>query len=196
MRHAKPSGMTSPTSSAAEGPESRAPLRGGAPPRTLSPARTRARQATAAALRALPVSERALADHLGLAIDRAGAELRAGARPLDVGSSSCRSSSRSSSPRRCSAAWATKNAQGVEVSDGRVSFNTTESNRCWPCKFRHCEAAAWRKRLAGKANASDTEVKAALLRLVRGGQLASLPKTNEHVRDAIGVALWAWWGSR
>lgn len=94
------------------------------------------------------------------------------------------------------AAWATKNAQGVEVSDGRVSFNTTESNRCWPCKFRHCEAAAWRKRLAGKANASDTEVKAALLRLVRGGQLASLPKTNEHVRDAIGVALWAWWGSR
>lgn len=64
---------------------SRAPLRGGAAPRTLSPARTRARQATAAALRALPLSERALADHLGLASDRAGAELRAGARPLDVG---------------------------------------------------------------------------------------------------------------
>ena len=59
--------------------------------------------------------------------------------------------------------------------------------------FRHCEAAAWRKRLAGKANASDTEVKAALLRIVRVGQLASLPKTNAHVRDAIGVALWGWW---
>ena len=34
------------------------------------------------------------------------------------------------------------------------------------------------------------------LRLVRVGQLASLPKTNAHVRDAIGVALWAWMESK
>lgn len=83
-------------------------------------------------------------------------------------------------------------AKGVAVALASAS----ESNRCWPCKFRHCEAAVWRKRVAGKANASDAAVKTALLRLVRVGQLASLPKTNAHVRDAIGVALWAWMESK
>ncbi len=80
-----PRGALGTSSTCAGHGEQPAPLRGGVGPRTLSPARTAARRATARALQALPLSERALASYLGLASDRAGAELRAGARPLDVG---------------------------------------------------------------------------------------------------------------
>lgn len=62
-----------------------APLRGGSVPRTLSPARTHARLSTVRALRRLGLSNQALAHYLGLASDRAGAELRFGARPLELG---------------------------------------------------------------------------------------------------------------
>jgi hypothetical protein len=57
--------------------------------------------------------------------------------------------------------------------------------------FAYCDAATWRKRVVGRPNASDAQVKAALERAVRAKQLAELPRTNCHVRDAIGVALWA-----
>lgn len=57
--------------------------------------------------------------------------------------------------------------------------------------FACCDAATWRKRVVGRPNASDAQVKAALERAVRAKRLAELPRTNCHVRDAIGVALWA-----
>ncbi len=42
----------------------------------------------------------------------------------------------------------------------------------------------WRKWLCGKRNPSNGEIKAALTKHVE------LPRCNEHVRDALGVALW------
>jgi hypothetical protein len=54
-------------------------------PRTLSPARTSARLARAAAMRRTPISDQALAHHLGVSSDRAGAQIRSGAAPLDLG---------------------------------------------------------------------------------------------------------------
>jgi hypothetical protein len=62
-----------------------ASLRAGGTPRTLSPARTAARRRSSSALRALPITDQAIAHYLGLASDRAGAEIRAGSKPLDVG---------------------------------------------------------------------------------------------------------------
>lgn len=96
-------------------------------------------------------------------------------------------------PRAASGGVTPSMASGLLFTKGVAVALAGASHVSRWCDFRHCEAAAWRKRLAGKANASDTEVKAALLRIVRVGQLASLPKTNAHVRDAIGVALWGWW---
>lgn len=97
-------------------------------------------------------------------------------------------------PRAASGGVTPSMTTGLLFTKG-VAVALAASSARW-CAFRHCEAAAWRKRVAGKPNASDTEVKAALLRLVRVGQLAELPRTNCHVRDAIGVALWAWAVSR
>ncbi len=54
-----------------------------------------------------------------------------------------------------------------------------------------CDASMWRKRIVGRPNASDAQVKAALEFAVKAKRLADLPRTNCHVRDAIGVALWA-----
>lgn len=50
------------------------------------------------------------------------------------------------------------------------------------------EASAhqWRQAIVGKRTANDAEVKAALLRIMPG-----LPRCNAHVRDAIGLALYA-----
>lgn len=49
-----------------------------------------------------------------------------------------------------------------------------------------CSAAEWRKALVGKARASDAEIKATLM-----PRIAAAPaRTNAHVRDAIGVALY------
>ncbi len=65
------------------------PLRAADRPRTLSPARTRARLHEAAALDAVcrrnGVTNAALAHYLGLASDRDGARFRFGARALSVG---------------------------------------------------------------------------------------------------------------
>lgn len=46
-------------------------------------------------------------------------------------------------------------------------------------------ARVWRAALCGRANATDAQVKAALT--VR----CEMGKTNNHVRDAAGVAIWA-----
>lgn len=54
--------------------------------------------------------------------------------------------------------------------------------------LRVVEASAleWRRAIVGKRNASDAEIKTALSRLV------DLPRTNAHVRDSIGLALYAY----
>ena len=52
-------------------------------------------------------------------------------------------------------------------------------------------AREWRRAIVGKANASDVLIKAVVHKRVRG-----VPRTNEHVRDAIGMGLYAAMKSR
>jgi Holliday junction resolvasome RuvABC endonuclease subunit len=66
----------------------------------------------------------------------------------------------------------------------------------YPARAMHCPAETWRKVIVGRANASDAQIAAALARLCRAGLLAMPSRTNAHVRDAIGVALWAAKGGR
>ena len=51
---------------------------------------------------------------------------------------------------------------------------------------RRCTSWQWRSHVVGVSGAKDREVKAALTAL-----LPVLPRCSAHVRDAIGVALWA-----
>jgi Holliday junction resolvasome RuvABC endonuclease subunit len=49
-------------------------------------------------------------------------------------------------------------------------------------------AVAWRRSLTGRNNASDANIKTALL-----ARLSDVPRTNAHVRDAAGLALVSAW---
>jgi hypothetical protein len=54
------------------------------------------------------------------------------------------------------------------------------------CPPVRCTSWEWRAHVVGVSGAKDREVKAALTAL-----LPVLPRCSTHVRDAIGVALWA-----